>query len=295
MSFQLLCKGQLLPNLQSNRQGLGIRVCLLVRHRLRLPLYNGEPARMCAMLCCRLLQNPPHVSARSLLFLSLALSSLSPSALKLKSSMTNQCKDHHGEATDDCPYLSTRRCACPFPDTDRLIGFTSPTVPLKGDDLPCQATPTSLPRGLSSTIDDCPWQVPLTLADASQTICVTPTTCLLPANRETASLGSPHGIFQVRTVLAGGLACPVAAPPSPPFRATTPGPARRRKRRSPLLLHDMVGFPGFSILDTSASACSCFPVFLAGFLRFAKLVSYSSFLPWSWNVRHWEGEGGGGR
>lgn len=217
MSFQLLCKGQLLPNLQSNRQGLGIRVCLLVRHRLRLPLYNGEPARMCAMLCCRLLQNPPHVSARSLLFLSLALSSLSPSALKLKSSMTNQCEDHHGEATDDCPYLSTRRCACPFPDTDRLIGFTSPTVPLKGDDLPCQATPTSLPRGLSSTIDDRPWQVPLTLADASQTICVTPTTCLLPANRETASLGSPHGIFQVRTVLAGGLACPVAAPPPHPF------------------------------------------------------------------------------
>lgn len=147
------------------------------------------------------------------------------------------------------------------------------------------------PEGLSSTIDDRPWQVPLTLADASQTICVTPTTCLLPANRETASLGSPHGIFQVRTVLASGLACPVAAPALPTLSCYHTWTGETTKEAFPLLLHDMVGFPGFSILDTSASACSCFPVFLAGFLRFAKLVLYSSFLPWPWNVRHW---GGGG-
>lgn len=41
-----------------------------------------------------------------LLSSSLALSSLSPLRFELNSSMTDQCKDNHGEATDDCPYLS---------------------------------------------------------------------------------------------------------------------------------------------------------------------------------------------
>lgn len=76
------------------------------------------------------------------------------------------------------------------------------------------------PEGLSSTIDDRPWQVPLTLADASQTICVTPTTCLLPTASEQRQ--RPSGVRtesskSVRYWQAVLLAPLLAPPPPHPF------------------------------------------------------------------------------
>lgn len=91
---------------------------------------------------------------------------------------------------------------------------------------------------------------------------------------------SPYG--------AGRWSClPPLAPPSPPFRACYHTWDRRDDERGvrPSLSMTWLAspdFPFWTLALVLLLLASWF--FLAGLVRFAKLVSYGSFLPWPWNV-----------
>lgn len=222
------------------------------------------------MSCCRRLLKPPLVSAGPPLSPSASPLLTVPSVLKLMSSMMDQCRGDTGGSGCQLPLICPPNgVARPLPDTDRLIGFTSLNSFSSGGDKTVHAAkqlPTACPEASVSTIDDRPWQVPRTLAHASQTICVTPTalpTSILPAREQpkpSASRESAHGIFKSARYWLAGLvwSCLLVWGPSHPFWCYHTWNRRDDERGVPPShlnpSNDMVGFPGFSLMGAPASA-----------------------------------------